>query len=71
MVLPTWMLIVGSIFPIKWMAQGFRSVLLPAQMVLFEPAGSWEHGLTALVLLAWIAAGLVLCVKTFRWQSRG
>ena len=28
-VLPTWMLIVGSIFPVKWMAQGFRSVLLP------------------------------------------
>ena len=29
MVLPTWMLVVGSIFPVKWMAQGFRSVLLP------------------------------------------
>ena len=47
MVLPTWMLIVGSIFPVKWMAQGFRSVLLPAQMVVFEPAGSWEHWRTS------------------------
>ena len=43
MVLPTWMLIVGSIFPVKWMAQGFRSVLLPPEMAVFEPAGSWEH----------------------------
>ena len=33
-------------------------------------AGSWEHGRIALVLVAWIAAGLVLCAKTFRWQSR-
>ena len=36
----------------------------------FEPAGSWEHGRIALVLLAWIAGGLVLCITTFRWQSR-
>ena len=40
MVLPAWMLTIGSIFPIKWMAQGFRSVLLPPEMVVFEPAGS-------------------------------
>ena len=58
MVLPTWMLIVGSIFPVKWMAQGFRSVLLPPQMVVFEPAGSWEHWRTFLVLAAWSIGGL-------------
>src|SRR3984885_14469425 len=34
-VLPTWMLVVGSIFPVKWMAQGFRSVLLPSKMAAF------------------------------------
>ena len=44
MALPTWMLIVGSFFPVKWMAQGFRSVLLPPEAVAFEPAGSWEQG---------------------------
>ena len=38
-VLPTWMLALGSIFPVKWMAQGFRSVLLPSKMAAFEPAG--------------------------------
>jgi ABC-2 type transport system permease protein len=47
-----------------------RSVFLPGQAAVLEPADSWEHGLTALVLVVWIAAGLVLCVKTFRWQSR-
>ncbi len=69
-VLPTWMLIVGSIFPIKWMAQGFRSVLLPAQMVVFEPAGSWEHGRIFLVLSAWSVGGLIACLCMFRWTDR-
>ena len=69
-VVPAWMRAVASLFPLKWMARGMRSVFLPEQAAALEPAGSWEHGLTALVLLAWIAAGLVLCVKTFRWQTR-
>jgi ABC-2 type transport system permease protein len=67
---PGWMRAVASFFPLKWMAQGMRSVFLPEQAAALEPAGSWEHGLTALVLTVWIAAGLVLCAKTFRWQSR-
>lgn len=69
-VVPGWMRTVASFFPLKWMAQGMRSVFLPEQAAALEPAGSWEHGRTALVLLAWTAAGLILCVKTFRWQSR-
>jgi ABC-2 type transport system permease protein len=70
MVLPTWMLIVGSFFPVKWMAQGFRSVLLPAQMVVFEPAGSWEHWRTLLVLAAWCVGGLMACLYVFRWSDQ-
>jgi ABC-2 type transport system permease protein len=67
---PGWMRIVASFFPLKWMAQGMRSVFLPGQAVALEPAHAWEHGRIALVLAVWIAAGLVLCAKTFRWQSR-
>lgn len=70
MVLPTWMLIVGSIFPVKWMAQGFRSVLLPPQMQIFEPAGSWEHGRIFLVLAAWSIVGLGACLSVFRWSDK-
>jgi len=70
MVLPTWMLIVGSIFPIKWMAQGFRSVLLPPELAAFEPAGSWEHGRIFLVLAAWGAVGLLACLSVFRWSDQ-
>jgi ABC-2 type transport system permease protein len=67
---PPWMRDVASFFPLKWMAQGLRSVFLPTQAASLEAAGRWEHGRIAMVLVAWIAAGLVLCITTFRWQSR-
>ncbi|MCV7366034.1 ABC transporter permease [Mycolicibacterium duvalii] len=70
MALPTWMLIVGSLFPVKWMAQGFRSVLLPPEMVAIEPAGSWEHWRIFLVLTAWSIGGLIGCLAVFRWSDR-
>ena len=68
--LPVWMISVGSVFPIKWVAQGFRSVFLPDSMMSMEAAGSWEHGKTALVLGAWCVIGVVLCLMTFRWTNR-
>jgi ABC-2 type transport system permease protein len=68
--LPSWMITVASIFPVKWMAQGFRSVFLPDTMADLEAAGAWEHGRIALVLGGWCVIGLVLCLATFRWTDR-
>ncbi len=68
--LPGWMQQVAAFFPLKWMTQGLRSVFLPDALAAAEPAGSWELGRVALVLLAWCAVGLVLCVLTFRWQDK-
>ncbi len=68
--IPTWMQTVAALFPLKWMAQGLRSVFLPDALALSEPAGSWELGRVALVLLAWVVVGLGLCVLTFRWRDR-
>lgn len=70
MALPMWMLTVGSIFPVKWMAQGFRSVLLPAEMVVFEPAGAWEHWRIFFVLTAWSIGGVIACRAVFRWSQQ-
>lgn len=64
---PPWLQQVAAIFPLKWMSQGLRSVFLPAQAVTLEPAHSWQPGEVALVLGAWIVAGLVLCLTRFRW----
>jgi ABC-2 type transport system permease protein len=67
--LPSWLQAVGAIFPVKWMAQGFRSVLLPDSFESAEPAGTWEHGRIALVLAAWTVAAFALCLSSFRWTK--
>jgi ABC-2 type transport system permease protein len=68
---PPWLQHIAAIFPLKWMGQGLRSVFLPAQAAGLEPGHAWQHGQTALVLAAWIAGGLVLCLRTFRWRPTG
>jgi ABC-2 type transport system permease protein len=68
--LPHWLIDVASIFPVKWMSQGFRYVFLPDSMKSLEAAGQWELGRTALVLAAWCVVGLALCLVTFRWSER-
>lgn len=61
----------GAIFPLKWMAQGFRSVFLPDTILPQEiVTSSWEHGRIALVLGAWCVGGLILCLTVFRWRGR-
>jgi ABC-2 type transport system permease protein len=67
--LPNWLINVASIFPVKWMSQGFRYVFLPDSMKSLEAAGQWELGRTAMVLGAWCVIGLVLCLVTFRWSE--
>ncbi len=69
--IPTWLQQIASVFPLKWIAQGMRSVFFPAQLASDEMAGTWEHGRIALVLALWAVGGLVLCIRTFRWYKRG
>ncbi|MDM7854358.1 ABC transporter permease [Cellulomonas alba] len=68
--LPSWMQAIASVFPLKWLAQGMRSVFLPAGAEAFEVSGSWQHGLTAVVLVVWSVASLLVAVRTFRWLRR-
>jgi ABC-2 type transport system permease protein len=67
---PQWLQHAGAFFPLKWIAQGYRSVFLPASYAAQEPAHTWESGRTALVLGAWAVGGLLLALRTFRWRSR-
>lgn len=68
--LPEWLQNFASLFPLKWLAQGMRSVFLPEHFAAAESSGAWDLGLVALNLAAWLAAGLVLSFFTFRWQRR-
>jgi len=66
---PNWLQISASIFPLRWIAQGYRSVFLPDSFASQEAAGSWEHGRTALVLGVWAVLGLLVTIRTFRWRN--
>ena len=68
--LPTWMQTAGAVFPLKWLTEAMRSVFLPDSFAQQEVAKSWELPQTALVLAVWAVIGLVLCLRTFRWQRR-
>ncbi len=59
---------IGALFPLKWMAQGFRSAILPNNYAALEPARNWEHPKIALVLGAWTIIGFTLCVLAQRWR---
>ncbi|TJZ42567.1 ABC transporter permease [Streptomyces piniterrae] len=61
---------VASVFPLKWMAQGLRSALLPDAARAAEPAGSWELPTVALVLTAWAVLGFLLAVPLLRRAAR-
>ena len=65
--LPEWLQNVASVFPLKWMAQGMRSVFLPDELVVLEQNESWDLPGIAIVLAIWLVAGLIITSLTFRW----
>jgi ABC-2 type transport system permease protein len=68
--LPAWMREIAQLFPLKWMAQGMRSVFLPQSFAVNEVDGSFQVGTGFAVLAVWTLVGLLLCVRTFRWMRR-
>ena len=68
--LPPWLQHVASLFPLKWMCQGLRSVFLPDSWVSQEVTGSWELGRIALVLSLWTVGALLVVLRTFRWTGQ-
>jgi ABC-2 type transport system permease protein len=52
------------------MTQGMRSVFLPDSFAAREVAGTWETGRTFLIILAWFIAGLIISIRTFKWEQQ-
>ncbi|CAN5347323.1 ABC transporter permease [soil metagenome] len=65
--LPVWLQNVASVFPLKWLAQGTRSVFLPDSFRQLEAGQSWNLGGVLIVTLIWFVVGLIACRVTFRW----
>jgi ABC-2 type transport system permease protein len=65
--LPAWLQNVASVFPLKWLAQGMRSVFLPSTFEAAEVGGTWNLAGVAMVTGIWLVAGLIAARLTFRW----
>jgi ABC-2 type transport system permease protein len=65
--LPDWLQNVASVFPLKWLAQGTRSVFLPDSYRQLEAGHSWNLEGVLIATLIWLVVGLVACRVTFRW----
>jgi len=65
--LPDWLQNVASVFPLKWLAQGMRSVFLPDSFKAVEQGASWDLPGVLIATAIWLVVGLVLCRLTFRW----
>lgn len=68
--LPHWMQQVAAIFPLKWLTQGMRQVFLPDTFASQEVAKNWEGSRGILINLIWLVVGVLLAIRTFRWESR-
>ncbi|WP_136709683.1 ABC transporter permease [Agromyces sp. H66] len=68
--LPSWLQEIAGLFPLKWIAQGMRSVFLPEGWEVLEQNESWNLAGIAIALAIWLVVGLVLSRVTFRWIRR-
>ncbi|MGN6742857.1 MAG: ABC transporter permease [Amnibacterium sp.] len=68
--LPDWLKSIAGIFPLKWVAQGMRSVFLPDSFATVEQTGTWDLGTAALMIGGWAVVGLVVALATFRWVRK-
>lgn len=68
--LPAWLRDVASLFPLRWIAQGVRSALLPDSAKALEVSGSWQHPAIFGVLAAWAVLGSALAPRLLRRMAR-
>jgi len=69
--LPSGLYSFSGIFPLRWVAEGYRSALLPSYFQRVEPGHVWDRWDVALVLAAWCVVSLAVTAKTFKWTNRG
>jgi ABC-2 type transport system permease protein len=67
-VLPGWLQTAASIFPLKWLAQGMRYLLLSDKAIAVEGGADRNIGQVLLVLLVWTSIGFFAALKTFNMK---
>ncbi|MEO8540943.1 MAG: ABC transporter permease [bacterium] len=65
---PSFLKTVASIFPLKWMVQGYRYVFLPEWVAQDDYGGGWQIERVFGVLAAWFVVSFVLARVFFKWN---
>lgn len=65
---PGFLKAVASIFPLKWMVQGYRYVFLPEWVAQDDYGGGWQVERVFAVLALWFVVSFVLARRFFRWD---
>ena len=60
--------LVASLFPLKWMVQGFRYTFLPEWVAQDDYGGGWNVDQVFLVLAGWFLLSFLLAKFLFRWN---
>lgn len=68
--LPGWLQAVASVFPLRWIAQGMYSALLPTSAQAMPAAGSGQWPAVFAVPAAWAVLGFVLAPRLLRRMAR-
>ena len=66
--LPGWLQAIASVFPMRWMAQGFRYAFLPDWFGESEYGSAWGWERPVMILAGWLALAVVLALAFFRWD---
>ena len=65
---PGFLKAVASIFPLKWMVQGYRYVFLPEWVAQDDYGGGWQVERVFAVLVLWFLVSFVLARAFFKWN---
>ncbi len=68
---PPFLQAIASLFPLKWMVQGFRYAFLPDWVAVDDYGGQWNVDLVLLVLAGWLLLSFVAARLWFRWDRTG
>jgi ABC-2 type transport system permease protein len=65
---PGFLQAVASLFPLKWMVQGYRYVFLPEWVAQDDYGGGWHVEQVFAVLAVWFVASFLLARVFFKWN---
>ena len=68
--LAAWIQVVAQIFPVYWLALGFRSIFSPEAAAALEIGGSWRTTETIAILAAWAVVGFIVAPRIIKKMTR-